>query len=274
MASAVLETSTRGAAFDALAESYDETFTNSSIGRAQRDAIRAEFDRVFRPGQRILEINCGTGVDAIYLAGQGVKVLACDAAPRMIEKARQRANQISLQAQVSFRVLPTEEIATLADGEKFDGALSNFAGLNCVADLTSVGRDLANLLKPGATTLVCLFGRFCAWETVWYLAQGNMRKAFRRLRTGGDLAQLAKGVTVRVHYPTVREVARTFAPSFSLRRWKGVGVAVPPTYMENVTSRFPKILLALANADRWLSRCPGVRGVADHVLLEFERVGS
>ena len=265
-----------GIAFDALAETYDETFTRSLIGRAQRDAVWRELDRAFRPGQKVLEINCGTGVDAVHLASRGVRVLACDSSPRMIEVARKRLADTgsALRAPVHFEVLATEEIGTLhAPGSPspFDGALSNFAGLNCVEDLSQVARDLARLLRPGAPAVLCFFGRLCAWEILWHLAHGKPRKAFRRLRSGGDLAELAEGATVRVRYPGVRAITRIFAPYFMLKRWKGVGVALPPTYLEPLARRFPKAVRALAGADLWLGRCALARGLADHILLEFER---
>lgn len=53
MASTTLETSFRDAPFDTLADTYDQTFTFSRIGRVQREAVTREMDRVFRPGQRI-----------------------------------------------------------------------------------------------------------------------------------------------------------------------------------------------------------------------------
>jgi ubiquinone/menaquinone biosynthesis C-methylase UbiE len=274
MPNAVVQTSPARAPFDAVADVYDETFTFSLIGRAQLDAVTRELDRVFHPGQRILEINCGTGIDALHLAGRGIEVLACDSSSRMIEVARRKAQRAFLNVPPQFRVIATEEIEILGDQEgvaAFDGAFSNFAGLNCVEDLPRAARGLARLLKPGAPALLCFFGRFCAWETAWYLARLKPRKAFRRLRPGGDLAQLAPGAVVRVHYPGVRALARIFAPHFRLRRWKGIGVALPPTYLENAVGRFPRSVRALARIDTWLSRCPLARGMGDHVLLEFRR---
>jgi SAM-dependent methyltransferase len=274
MTSATFETSFRAAPFDALAESYDETFTASRIGRAQRDAIWKELDRVFEVGQRVLEINCGTGVDAVHLASRGVEVLACDSAPRMIEVARRRALEAKLRASVEFRTLAIEDIGkVLGTGSpaRFDGAVSNFAGLNCVEDLAAVARDLALLLRPGALAVLCLFGPLCAWEILWYLGHANVRKALRRLRSEGDLAQLAEGVTARVHYPSVRRLASTFAPDFRLKRWKGVGVAVPPSYLKPLAQKFPRALNFAAKLDRRLGRWPLLRGMADHVLLTFER---
>lgn len=260
--------------FDALAEIYDDTFSTSLIGLAQRAAVTRELNVVFAPGQHLLEINCGTGVDAVYLAGRGLRVLACDSSSRMIAIARRRAARLGLEDRAEFRVLATEDLAALAatEGrERFDGALSNFSGLNCVENLAAVASDLARLLKPGARAVFCLFGRSCVWEILWYLGQGNAAKAFRRFRPAGDLARLAEGVTVCVRYPSVFAITRTLEPYFRLRRREGVGVMVPPSYLEPWARRFPRMLAALAKADSKFERWPLFRALADHALLTFER---
>lgn len=262
------------APFDAVAEVYDDTFTASRIGCAQRAAVTRELDRVFRPGQRILEINCGTGVDAAHLGERGVAVLACDASPRMIEVARRRAARNKLGDRIESRVLATEKIGTLCEtlGQpRFDGALSNFAGLNCVKDLDAVACNLGRLLKPRAHAVICAFGRTCLWEILWYLGQAKLEKAFRRFRREGSIAELTEGVTVDVHYPSVRRIAGAFRPYFRLQRWKGIGVAVPPSYLEPWAARFPWILSLLTAADRRLAGRPAIRALGDHVLLTLER---
>jgi len=259
------------APFDAVAANYDETFTHSLIGWAQRRATWRELDQAFRPGQRVLELNCGTGIDAVHLADRGIEVVACDVSPRMIEVARQRLRRTAPRARIDFRVLATEEIAELHREGPFDGAFSNFAGLNCVQNLPFVASDLAHLLKPAAPAVLCFAGRYVGWEALWYLLRRDPRKAFRRLQRGPISARIAEGVSVHVHYPSVRELARTFAPEFRLRHWRGVGVAVPPSYLEPYAMRFQKIMSALEGIDRMAGRCPLARGLADHALLTFER---
>jgi ubiquinone/menaquinone biosynthesis C-methylase UbiE len=68
-----------GIAFDSIADQYDDIFTHSLIGRAQRDVVWDALKKTFRPGERVLEINCGTGEDALFLSKMGVSVHACDA---------------------------------------------------------------------------------------------------------------------------------------------------------------------------------------------------
>ncbi len=248
--------------WDTAANAYEDDFSGTLIGQTLRHAVWRDLDHLFRPGQRILELNCGTGIDAVHLAGRGIQVLACDIAPRMIELARQQAGATNL---IDWRVLPTENIDALKGEGPFDGAFSNFSGLNCVDDLPAAARNLARLLKPGAPVLACMIGRFVPWEIAWFLAHGNPRRALLRLRGNSE------GGAVKVQYPSVSEITRQFAPEFRLRRWKGLGIAVPPSYMERWARRFPRVTNVLSGVDRHIASVPVLRGMADFVLLEFER---
>jgi ubiquinone/menaquinone biosynthesis C-methylase UbiE len=262
------------APFDSVAARYDEIFTSSRIGRAQRASVWNELAKTFRPGDRVLEIGCGTGVDACFLAERGVRVVACDSSSHMIAVATRRVQENGWQKLVRPLVLRAEEIATLPADELFDGAYSNFGALNCVEDLAQLARNLARLLKPGATALLCWMGPCCLWELIWYSAHGNRHKAFRRMRRNGVTARIADGVPIRVLYPSIRSLSRTFAPEFRLQSFKGVGVAVPPSYLEDWARRHPRLFQFCEGADSYLGQCPGVRALADHVLLRLQRETS
>src|ERR1700691_6231741 len=95
--------------WDRTAENYDRIFSETVVGRIQRDAVWHEMDKIFQPGMRILELNCGTGIDAVHLAARGVRVVACDLSSGMIHAARQRSSAAGLDALVDFRVLATED---------------------------------------------------------------------------------------------------------------------------------------------------------------------
>jgi ubiquinone/menaquinone biosynthesis C-methylase UbiE len=253
-----------------MAREYDEVFTKSMIGRAQRDAVWTVLTQVFWRGDHILELNCGTGEDALFLSRNGVSVTACDASAQMIQVASRRLQTEAPDAPVQFNLLPTERISELQPRTKFDGAFSNFSGLNCVPDLSKTADDLASLLRPNAPLLVCLSTRFCIWEILWFVFHGNFRKAFRRC-SGHTTARVGEFV-VDVYYPKVRELQKLFSPAFVLRSFSGVGVTVPPSYVEAWIRKHPRLLHLLRAIDRAISRLPGLRVLGDHVLLQFERV--
>ncbi|MGB0064512.1 MAG: class I SAM-dependent methyltransferase, partial [Terracidiphilus sp.] len=170
---------------------------------------------------------------------------------------------------VAFLVCSNENLDGLTELGPFDGALSNFGGLNCTADLDEVGRHLASLVRPGGSVFLCIMGRVCAWEIARYVLTGQWKKALRRLRPSGSTATIG-GLTIRVHYPSVRQIARTWAPWFRIRDCRGIGIFVPPSWMEPFFRNWPRTLRLF----EWLDRLLGgsaLAGLADHVLLRFAR---
>jgi ubiquinone/menaquinone biosynthesis C-methylase UbiE len=259
------------APFDSIAARYDESFTHSKIGQAQRGSVWRELDRTFRSGSRVLEIGCGTGYDACYLAKRGIEVVACDSSLEMMAVTARRIEAEGLQSLVKPKLLRAEEIGSLREDASFDGAFSNFGALNCVPDIGRMALDLARLIKPGGAALLCWMGPYCGWEMLWYLAHGERQKAFRRLKREGVSARLADGALVQVHYPSVNELAREFAPAFKLISIKGIGISVPPSYVEPWARRHPHLLNFFEHTDSLLGRFPGFRSLGDHVLVRLQR---
>ena len=184
--------------FDALAPAYGALWSETPRGRGQRASVWREIDGLFRAGDQILDLGCGTGDDALHLAGRGVQVYGIDAAEKMVETARARG--------VRAQRLAIEDLDRL--GGPFEGALSDFGALNCVADLRPVAVQLARLLPPGGPAAICLMTRFCF---------SDWRHAARRW----------SGKThwrgIDVYYPTARRIQAAFDPYFGLERRVRIG---------------------------------------------------
>ncbi len=145
-----------------------------------------------------LSSTAATGEDAFFLSEQGVSALCCDASQHMITRAEQRLQHQQLPARVAFRHLPTERIGELAPEASFDGAFSNFSGLNCVADLASTAADLSALVKPGGSLVLCLSTRICLIEILHYGSRGQWKKAVRRC--GGQAKAKLGGADLTIFY--------------------------------------------------------------------------
>ncbi len=258
------QTSSSQEYWNVAAETYDQDFTNTIIGQLWRDAVWLELDRSFQSGQRVLELNCGTGIDAVHLADRGIRVLGCDISPRMVELAHKRVAKAEVRDRLDFRPVATEMISVLEKDGTFDGAFSNFSGLNCVEDLSAVTKDLARLLKPGARFFLCMLGRFSAWELLWHLVHRNHERSLHRFQRQDS--------AIKVLYPSRKEIERAFSPYFRLRRWKGIGVALPPSYMEHWARRFPHLTMALGWVDNVIGKVPPLRNMGSCILLELERM--
>lgn len=256
--------------WDKAAETYEKRFSGTTVGKIRRESVWRDLERVFSPGQRVLEISCGTGIDAVFLARRGVQVLGCDISPRMIEMARDLAARDTLLHPPDFRILATEHLSTLAPEAPFEGAFSNFSGLNCVEDLSQVARTLSQLLKPQGRLLICMMGRFVPLEILWFLAHGNLQRAFIRLREPRTDCTATKGIIIRRH--SVAQIKQQMKPAFRLVGWKGIGIVVPPSYAEDFANRHTDLIRLLAKIDRQIGTLPVIRGMADCVLLEFEKV--
>lgn len=257
-------------AFDAVAPSFDERFGTWASVAAQRRAVRKVLLRTLPPAGRILELGGGTGEDAAFLASRGYDLLLTDPSPTMVSLAQPKLAPFCGRAEVSA----AEEMEGFAvrylsaGGELFDGAFSNFAPLNCVVDLGSVARGLAQLLKPGASALLVLFGTFCPGEIVTELLHRHPARALRRRKRGAVAARLA-GHEFNVIYHRRKALQRAFQPWFVLERHIGIGIAVPPSTAEPWISAHPRLLNTMENLDRFLSH--PLAALGDHVLYQFRR---
>jgi ubiquinone/menaquinone biosynthesis C-methylase UbiE len=240
--------------FSRLASRYDELWTRTTIGRLQREAVWRRVDPLFQPGDSVLDLGCGTGEDAIHFMNSGIRVRAIDASCGMVRIARSRG--------VDASELRIEELELLEGS--YDGVISNFGALNCVEKLDAIRTPLARLVRPGGHLAVCMIGGFCLWETAWYLLHAQPRKAFRRLNQGGAVSSLR----VRVYYPSISRISGALLPDFELVRWYGVGIFVPPSYVNGLPER---LLTSFANIDRYIADLPPWRVLGDHRLLIFAR---
>jgi len=257
-------------AFDAMAPAFDSRFGAWYSVAAQRRAVRTALLRAFPEGGRILELGGGTGDDATFLAERGFDLLLTDPSPAMVALAKSKLAPLGAQAEIAAGEEMEEFAAThlSVGGELFDGAFSNFAPLNCVADLRPVARGLARLLKPGAPAMLVLFGTFCPGEMVVEVLRGRPHLALRRRKRGEAPARLAKR-EFHVVYHRRAAMLRAFAPWFVLEKRLGIGVTVPPSAAEPWISQWPGLLAAMETLDRSLA-CP-LAMLGDHVLYQFRR---
>jgi SAM-dependent methyltransferase len=257
-------------AFDAIAPAFDSRFGAWHSVAAQRRAVRGALLRAFPAGGHILELGGGTGEDASFLAERGFDIFLTDPSPAMVAQAKAKLAPLRAQAEVAAGE-EMEDFALrhlVAGGARFDGAFSNFAPLNCVADLGPVARGLATLLKPGATAVLVLFGTFCPGEMVVEVLRGRPHLALRRRKRGEAPARLAKH-EFHIVYHRRAELVRSFAPWFVLEKRLGIGVTVPPSAAEPWISQQPHLLAAMEMLDRGLARPLAMLG--DHVLYQFRR---
>jgi SAM-dependent methyltransferase len=259
--------------FDSVAGDYDLEFTESPLGRDLRAIVWNRLAVNFKPGDFILELNCGTGEDAVWMAKKGIRVLATDVSAEMLKSTAQKATANGVAGMIEVRHLDISRPETLPSDLRFDGVLSNFGGLNCVGDLRPVASILGERVVPGGRLVLIYMGRYCAWEIAWHCLHLRPITAFRRLRLKGAAARVGSEM-LQVWYPTARPMHRVFEPWFSPRRVTGLGVFLPPTYLAHWISDRPRLYRFLGRIERSLASSFPFTSFGDHTICEFERTGE
>jgi len=217
----------------------------------------------------VLELGCGTGEDAVWLAGRGIRVTATDASPAMLDVAAAKANSAGVNDRVELQRVDLASDDLPAPG--YDGAFSNFGALNCLSDLDPLGARLARAVRPGGHVVLIIMGPWCLWEMAWYLTHGDVHTALRRLRHGGGVAQIGSR-QVHVWYHAPQHVRRSLAPWFAPRGLRAIGVALPPSFLADWVDRHPGAARALRAAEGYLASRWPLRLLGDHYLIELERL--
>jgi len=106
------------------------------------------------PGNRVLDVGCGTGNAVLTARRAGANVVGLDLAHGMLELARDNA---SLAAEADIGWLTGDAEALPVPDDAFDVVLSNF-GHVFAPDSTRAGAELRRVTKPGGR--VC----FTAWS--------------------------------------------------------------------------------------------------------------
>ena len=258
------------AAFDGLAKDYDARFSESALGKLLRAALWRHLDAAFAPGERLLELGCGTGIDALHLVQRGLGVDAIDASLGMVKQAHRRRIEAGRPEGLRLFHAPAERLGELPELDgPYDGAFASFGVLNCIADLPALAGALACRLRPGAGLVVAPMGPICAWELLGFGLRLD-RRALRRLSPRGSEAQIG-GTSLRLTYPGPARLGRALAPKFRPRSRAALGLLLPPTDQAAWLRSRPGLLGALAAAERRIERLPLADRVSDHYVASFVR---
>src|SRR5436190_17085943 len=118
-------------AFSRQSSTFDSTEEKNQILQWMRDQIHAHCLRHFKPGDSILELNCGTGIDAVFFAEHGMNVHATDISEGMLNELRKKISEKNLEGKITTQKCSFTELNFVVD-KKFDCIFSDFGGLNCV----------------------------------------------------------------------------------------------------------------------------------------------
>jgi SAM-dependent methyltransferase len=130
-----------------------ETFTTPAAAKLVRYARVA-------PGQRVLDVACGTGVVAITAARAGAVVSALDLTPELLERARDHGRLAEVR--IDWREGDAEQLPF--EDASFDVVLSQYGHMFAPRPEVAVS-ELLRVLKPGGTLA------FSTWPPQFFIGR-------------------------------------------------------------------------------------------------------
>lgn len=248
--------------FDNAATHYDEQFSNTLIGNAQRKQVWKQIHKniLTISNKRILEINCGTGIDASIWHSHGAQVLATDISCGMIEYARRQHEHIE------FQQVDINSITKIKN--HFDVLFSNFGGLNCLSpgELKNFFIN-AELLIPSGDLIIVVMGRKTTWDRLFLRLKGQKKDIQRRNSHSAQTVNV-NGAKIKTWYYSPEELLEYSADHFNLKDLKPIGLFVPPSYLSKFFENKKVIFSTLKFLDR-IFRFRILSNRADHFYLHL-----
>ncbi|MBN8643313.1 MAG: methyltransferase domain-containing protein [Flavobacteriales bacterium] len=257
------------ASFDKAANNYDTTFTNTVIGKAQRELVYHHFSKILQKKQpkTILEINCGTGEDAIWLAQQHFQVTATDISEKMIEVAKSK-NQFD---NLTFDVLDCTKINEKYDANSIDLVFSNFGGLNCLSpnELKLFFENTNQILTPKGELVLIIMPKNTLWEQLYFIIKGKFSEAFRRKKEYATAN--VDGEKVTTYYYNPSDIERLASTGYTIATKFPVGFFIPPSYLEPFFSSKPRLIDFLNRLEKRITTFSFLSQYADHYIIHLQK---
>ncbi len=254
-------------AFSKQSLNYDREDADNDILRWMRKLVRNHVSEYLKKGDKILELNAGTGLDALYFVRQGYQVHATDLSDGMVKAIEEKIERHQLAARFSCEQCSYTELNKIKN-RRFEYVFSNFGGLNCIPDLQEVIKNLPDLLSPGAYITFVIMPPVCLWEMAFML-KGNFGKAFRRMRKGGVSAHL-EGEYFQTYYFSPSEVVKKFGKDFKKVSLQGLASISPPPHSNNFQKKYPSVYKSLTRVDEKMSFVFPFNRWADHFILTMQ----
>jgi ubiquinone/menaquinone biosynthesis C-methylase UbiE len=257
------------AAFSKQSAIFDGLYSRNKIIQYKRERVREHLQQYISPGNFILELNSGTGEDAIWLSQQGCKVHATDISTGMQEVLQQKIKNESIDT-ISYELCSFTQLKSLQQQGTYDMIFSNFAGLNCTGELNKVLESFSSLLKPGGIITLVLLPKFCLWEFL-LIFKGKFKTAARRFFSRKGRVAHLENTFFKCWYYNPSYIVKFLKNDFKLLSIEGLCTLVPPSYIENFGDKYSKIFKLLKNKeDRLKCKWPW-KYIGDYYIISLQK---
>jgi ubiquinone/menaquinone biosynthesis C-methylase UbiE len=257
-------------AFSTQSVIFDELYSGNTIINYKRKRVRSHVLKLLMPGSSILELNSGTGEDAIFFAQRGHTVHATDISEGMQTELKRKVALNGMEGQITTELCSYTQLSRLKNAGPYDHIFSNFAGLNCTDELDKVLASFNELLKPGGTITLVILPKFCLWETL-LIFKGKFRTALRRFFSGNGAKAHIEGVYFKCWYYNPSFIIKRLKDNFNIVGLEGLCTIVPPSYIEGFAEKYPGIYQFLKNKEDQLKAAWPWKYIGDYYIISFKK---
>lgn len=258
-------------AFSRQANIFDENDSKNPIVQWMRNEVRKQILEILKPQCKILELNAGTGLDAVFFAEKGFHVHATDNAPGMMDVLKEKIISKNLQDKITAQQCSLNNLSIIEE-KNFNHIFSNFGGLNCVENIENIFRNFDKLLAANGTVTLVVMPPVCLWEISMAL-KGNFKLAFRRFKKNGTPSHL-NGIYFSTYYYSPNRILKAIGKNYKLISIKGLCILVPPPYLIGFAIEHPEIFKALAATEKYICHIPPFRICGDYAIIHLQKTGS
>ena len=258
------------AAFSLQSGIFDRIYTGNAIIEYKRQRVREHTMKYLPEESSILELNSGTGDDAIFFAGKGHLVHATDISEGMQLILKQKVAEQGFQNKISTELCSFTQLDLLQNKGPYDLIFSNFGGLNCTGDLEKVLNSLEDLVKPGGQITLVIISTFCLWETL-LLFKGKFKTATRRFFSGKGRNANIEGLNFTCWYYDAGFIQQKMKRKFDVISVEGLCSIVPPSYIEGFAEKYSRTFSFLSRMENKLKHLWPIRSLGDYFIISLRR---
>lgn len=258
------------AAFSKQSKVFDEYYNDDDIIQYKRERVRKHVLQQLLPNSFLLELNCGTGEDALFFAQKGHFVHATDISCDMLQKLQVKLNCYGYSNKISLENCSFTSLSCLKNKGPFDHIFSNFGGLNCTAELDKVIQQFSSLLNTGGKITLVVISKFCLWELL-LVFKGKFKTALRRFFSNKGRKANVEGIAFACWYYKPSYIIKNLRNDFDLLSVEGLCTIVPPSYMKDFGKKYPLLFKVFKKWENKLASKWPFRYWGDYYIISLQK---
>ena len=262
-------------AFDSASEEYDFTIHQNFINVWIRERSIKEILSISRPGDVLLEIGSGTGVEALEISRYVSGIVATDISKEMISLVERKVRARGLQNKIKSVQLGASEIGKIAPylpNGKVRVSYSFNGALNCEPRLEEFSKELSTIIEPDGFFVCSIRNTLCMSEAISHALVLQFDKMAPRKKQ--PIMVSVGGIDIPSYYYSPVKFVKFFEENFKVRKMIGLPAILPPAYLSNLYFKARKVLSFAERAEAAFAGHYPLNRFGDQTLIIFQRNSS